>query len=68
MNKRDKILLLILNIVVIIINAIVQGVNVGSLKLPAWILQALVPIASAITIFVQNYNLKKQAQLITKPK
>ncbi|MDD5589240.1 MAG: hypothetical protein PHP92_04250 [Candidatus Nanoarchaeia archaeon] len=64
MNKRDKILLLILNILVIIINAVIQGVNVGSLKVPSWILQALVPIASAITIFVQNYNLKKQNKAI----
>jgi flagellar motor component MotA len=54
MTKKQKLLLLILNLVVIIVNSIIQGTNSGELKLPSWIVQTLTPILSTIMIFTKS--------------
>lgn len=54
MTKKQKLLLLVLNIAVLIINSIIQGTNSGELKLPSWIIQTLTPILSTIMIFTKS--------------
>jgi len=60
MSKKEKIFLLILNIIVITANVIVQATNSGSLKLPGWIVQGLVNLASVIRVFLKGWKPRKK--------
>lgn len=56
MTKKEKILWLVLNIVVLVINGVVQAATEGGLAVPAWILQAVAPIATTIRIFLKGWT------------
>ncbi len=59
MTKKTKLLFFGLNILVIAINAVVHGVDIGQLKLAAWIVQGLTHIATATKVFINSDYFEK---------
>lgn len=55
-SKKEKLLLLGLNILIIAINVVIQGVIGGFIAIPAYIVNGLVLAGTTIRLYMKGWN------------